>query len=274
MDDVITFADERATREPAGTPWKILIADDEPSMHLVTKLALGDFMFEGRPLELLSAFGEDDTRRLLSEHPDIALILLDVIMDTTDSGFTLVRYIRDTLANKEIRIIMRTGQSGNAPEDRIIISYDINDFKDKTELTVAKLRTTMISSLRTYSHLKIIAEEQRKSSANRAYLHGIIDSLSCVLFTLDPTLKVRLWNREAERWTGVSAESAAGRDLLEAAPLFAPLKPLLLEVRHEGRVEHPVELPSGKRAVVHLLLQELPGSDGPEILVRLDQSSG
>ena len=270
MNDVIAFADEKAPGRPSGSPWKILIADDEPSMHLVTKLALGDFTFEGRPLELLSAYGEEDTRRLLGEHPDIALILLDVIMDTMDSGFTLVRFIRDTLANKEIRIIMRTGQSGNAPEDKIIISYDINDFKDKTELTVAKLRTTMISSLRTYSHLKIIAEEQRKSSANRAYLHGIIDSLSSVLITLDPTLKVRLWNREAEHWTGVSAEAAAGRDMIDAAPLFAPLKPLLLEVRRTGRVEKPVNLSSGRRAAAHLLLQALPGSDGPEILVRLD----
>jgi CheY-like chemotaxis protein len=273
MDEAITFADEHSPDPASGQPWKILIADDEPSMHLVTKLALGEFTFEGRKLELLSAYGEDDTRTLLSEHPDIALVLLDVIMDTMDSGFTLVRYIRETLGNKEIRIIMRTGQSGNAPEDRVIIDYDINDFKDKTELTVSKLRTTLISSLRTYSHLKIIAEEQRKSSANRAYLHGIIDSLSSVLITLDPTLKVRLWNREAEVWSGVSAEAAAGRDLTAAAPGFAPLQPLLLEVRRMGRVEKPVVLGT-RRAMAHLLLQSLPGSDGPEILVRLDQTSG
>jgi CheY-like chemotaxis protein len=273
MDDAITFADEHSPGSTPGQPWKILIADDEPSMHLVTKLALGDFTFEGRRLELLSAYGEDDTRRLLDEHPDTALVLLDVIMDTMDSGFTLVRYIRETLGNKDIRIIMRTGQSGNAPEDNIIINYDINDFKDKTELTVAKLRTTLISSLRTYSHLKIIAEEQRKSSANRAYLHGIIDSLSSVLITLDPTLKVRLWNREAEVWTGVAAAAATGRDMVDAAPVFAPLKPLLLEVRRLGRVERAVEL-GERRATAHLLLQTLPGSDGPEILVRLDQTSG
>ncbi len=168
---------------------------------------------------------------------------------------------------------MRTGQSGNAPEDNIIINYDINDFKDKTELTVAKLRTTLITSLRTYSHLKIIAEEQRKSSANRAYLHGIIDSLSSVLVTLDTTLKVRLWNREAEAWTGVTAEAAAGHDLIDAAPLFAPLRPLLLETRRLGRVERQVNL-ADRRVSVHLLLQTLPGSDGPEILVRLDHTSG
>jgi len=94
------------------------------------------------PIGVAELLREADTRKLLDEHPDIALILLDVVMDTMDSGFTLVRYIRENLGNKDVRIIMRTGQSGNAPEDRIIIDYDINDFKDKTELTVAKLRTT------------------------------------------------------------------------------------------------------------------------------------
>lgn len=278
MDDVLTFADELAPEgEDRGTPWKILIADDEPSVHLVTKLALGDFTFEGRRVELLSAYGEEDTRRILGDNPDIALILLDVVMDTMDSGFTLVRHIRDTMRNKDVRIIMRTGQSGNAPEDRIIINYDINDFKDKTELTVAKLRTTMISSLRTYSHLKIIAEEQRKSQTNRAYLHTIIDSLSSVLVTLDFSGQVLLWNREAERWTGIAATEARGHDLFEVAPVFGPLKALFQEILdHPGPESHPriertaVPLWKGEQVFVHLILQVLPGSSGPEILFRLD----
>ena len=275
MDDILTFADELPAAGPnPGSPWKILIADDDPAVHLVTKLALGDFTFEGRRLELLSAYGEEDTRRLLGQHPDTALILLDVVMDTTDSGFALVRYIRETLKNKDLRIIMRTGQSGSAPEDRIIIDYDINDFKDKTELTVAKLRTTLISSLRTYSHLRIIADEQSKSSANRAYLHTIIDSLSSVLITLNLELRVLLWNREAERWTGIGPERATDRKLFEVAPVFEPLRSLfqdLLAAPDRGRLEKTsVPLWNGGQAFVHLILQTLPGSNGPEILFRLD----
>ena len=275
MDDVLTFADELPPSGPdKGAPWRILIADDDPSVHLVTKLALGDFTFEGRRLELLSAYGEDDTRRLMAEHPDIALILLDVVMDTMDSGFALVRYVRDGLKNKDVRIIMRTGQSGTAPEDRIIIDYDINDFKDKTELTVAKLRTTMISSLRTYSHLKIIAEEQRKSSANRAYLHTIIDSLSSVLITLDLDLRVLLWNEEAERWTGIAADSAVGRNLFEVAEFLEPLRSLFQELLTSavpGRLERTsIPLRKEGQVFVHLILQTLSGSSGPEILFRLD----
>jgi PAS domain S-box-containing protein len=181
------------------------------------------------------------------------------------------------MKNKEVRIIMRTGQSGTAPEDRIIINYDINDFKDKTELTVAKLRTTMISSLRTYSHLKIIAEEQRKASASRAYLHTIIDSLTSVLVTLDFAGRILLWNREAEHWTGLAATEATGRNLFEVAPVFAPLRGLfqdLLDQAETGgppRVERTaVPLWKGQQVFVHLILQILPGSTGPEILFRLD----
>jgi len=274
MDDVLTFADEpMPTSDANAGTWKILIADDEPSVHLVTKLALGDFRFEGRKLTLLSAYGEEDTRRLLKEHLDIALILLDVVMDTVDSGFALVRYIRDTLKNKDLRIIMRTGQSGNAPEDRIIIDYDINDFKDKTELTVAKLRTTMISSLRTYSHLQIIAAEQQKAQASRAYLHTIINSLSSVVLTVTEQGLVLLWNREAERWTGVLADEASGRNLFEVAPVFAPLRVLLNDVLHSprGKVERTaVPLWKGEQLFVHLILQVIEGSQDKEILFRLD----
>jgi len=278
MDDILTFAAEVTPPSlDSQPPWKILISDDEPSVHLVTRLALGDFRFESRSLELLSSYGEADTRKLLTDHPDIAVVLLDVVMETEDSGFSVVRYIRETLGNRDIRIIMRTGQSGSAPEDRIIIDYDINDFKDKTELTVAKLRTTLISSLRTYSHLKIIAEEQRKTTAHRAYLGSVLDSLSSVLIAVDLDLRVLLWNRQAQLWTGLGAEVVTGCDLFEVAPVFRPLKALFLQLATSSfsADQPPVErnavpLWNEGQVFVHLTLQKLEGANGPEILFRLD----
>ena len=272
MDDVLTFASEKDPPVFAGTPWKILIADDEPSVHLVTRLALGDFTFEGRRLELLSAYGEVDTRRLLSEHPDAALLLLDVVMDTVTSGFDLVRYIRDDLKNKELRIVMRTGQSGNAPEDRILINYDINDFKDKTELTVAKLRTTLISSLRTYSHLRIIDQERRKLASHRTYLQTIISSLNSVVVTLDSRFRVVLWNRQAEVLTGVSEAEAQGHDVFLVVPVFAPLRALLAGVLSTGRPaeQEGVTLAIGSAQDLHLSVQPLESDQGTELLIRLD----
>ncbi len=263
----MNFAEEPGlSSAPVSTTWKILIADDEPSVHLVTKLALGDFTFEGRKLELISAYGEEDVKAQLQSHPDIALILLDVVMDTADSGFDLVRYIRQELKNHEIRIIMRTGQSGNAPEDRIIINYDINDFKDKTELTVSKLRTTLISSLRAYNHLKKIAQSRR-------YLQDIINSLTSVLVTVDSHLNVVLWNQQIEQWAGIPVAEAVGKKLFEIAPWLGPLKPLLEAATTSRKADFRRNIPlfvNGAERFIHLQIHPLSADQGDELVVHLE----
>ncbi len=265
--DFINFAEEPSlSSTSAPTTWKILIADDEPSVHLVTKLALGDFTFEGRKLELLSAYGEDEVKVQLTTHPDIALILLDVVMDTADSGFDLVRYIRQELKNAEIRIIMRTGQSGNAPEDRIIINYDINDFKDKTELTVSKLRTTLISSLRAYNHLKKIAQSRR-------YLQDIINSLTSVLMTVDSHLNIVLWNKQIEQWSGIQGIDAVGKKLFDIAPWLSPLKPLLEAAAATRKADVRRNIPiyvNGAERFIHLQIQPLSVDQGDELVIHLE----
>lgn len=130
--------------------WKIIIADDEPEVHTVTRLVLRDFSFKERPLLFLSAYSGEETQRLIEEHPDTALLLLDVVMETDHAGLEVVKYIRDTLKNTFVRIILRTGQPGQAPERKVISTYDINDYKDKTELTSDRLYTTVMASLRAY----------------------------------------------------------------------------------------------------------------------------
>ncbi|MGB3976719.1 MAG: HD domain-containing phosphohydrolase [bacterium] len=141
--------------------WKIIIADDEPEVHTVTRLVLRDFSFKERPLLFLSAYSGEETQRLIEEHPDTALLLLDVVMETDHAGLEVVKYIRDTLKNTFVRIILRTGQPGQAPERKVISTYDINDYKDKTELTSDRLYTTVMASLRAYQDLLKI-ERNRK----------------------------------------------------------------------------------------------------------------
>ncbi len=159
------FSDEERRAEEAlegepGVPqdgWKILIVDDEEEVHRVTRLVLGDFRFHGKPLLFLSAYSAQEARALLREHPDVALVLLDVVMETEDSGLELVRYIRNELKNRRTRIILRTGQPGQAPEEIIILSYDINDYKEKTELSSRRLLTSVISALRAYRDILTIS---------------------------------------------------------------------------------------------------------------------
>lgn len=151
----------KITIEEAPTPWKILVVDDEVEIHQVTHLALHRFTYADRGLTFLAAHSAQEAKQVLAEHPDVAVILLDVIMESMQAGLDLVKYIRDELGNRVVRIILRTGQPGEAPEEAVIRLYDINDYKTKTELTRQRLAATLLISLRVYQHL-LQAEENRR----------------------------------------------------------------------------------------------------------------
>lgn len=133
--------------------WKVLIVDDDEDIHNVTRLALDDFNYKNKKIEFIDTYSGKETEKILQEHPDIAIILLDVVMESTHAGLELVKYIRENIGNKLSRIILRTGQAGQAPEKEVIHSYEINDYKTKTELTANKLFTVILSSLRSYEAL-------------------------------------------------------------------------------------------------------------------------
>ena len=157
MNDLL-FAD---AEEPVAhiddhAPWTVLVCDDEEDMHIATKLVLGPMHFERRGVRLLHAYSGEDARRILAEHTDVALILLDVVMETEDAGLRLVEHVRRELRNDAVRIVLRTGQPGMAPERTVIAEYDINDYKAKGELTAQKLFTTTLAALRAYAHIRAV----------------------------------------------------------------------------------------------------------------------
>ncbi|MEW6983405.1 response regulator [Colwelliaceae bacterium 6471] len=135
-------------------PWKILLVDDEPSIHQVTLLALKHIKFQDRGLVFKHCYSGIEAKEMMAEEQDIAIIFLDVVMETDHAGLDVARYVRDELHNHQVRIILRTGQPGSAPESEVINNYDINDYKTKTELTSAKLETSVISALRSYHELE------------------------------------------------------------------------------------------------------------------------
>jgi response regulator RpfG family c-di-GMP phosphodiesterase len=174
--------------------WKIIIADDDQEVHGMTRMVLSDYEFEGRSLEFLSAYSGEETLELMRRHPDTAVILLDVVMEADDSGLRVVQLIRGALANPFVRIILRTGQPGKAPETEVIARYDINDYKEKTELTAQKLYSTITSSLRTFRDMKIIDQNRRglekiiEASANlleapslKKFAQGVLMQLVSIL---------------------------------------------------------------------------------------------
>jgi signal transduction histidine kinase/CheY-like chemotaxis protein len=162
-DDIVHLIDDTGIRTPAaeGPRWKIAVIDDEPAVHDGTRFALSDYALNGQGIEIISAYSAAEGRELLRRHPDVAVILLDVIMESDTAGLELVEFIRKELKNDTVRIILRTGQPGQAPERRVIVDYDINDYKAKTELTADKLFTALTAALRSYQQLQRMVETRR-----------------------------------------------------------------------------------------------------------------
>lgn len=177
-DDDFLFIDDsdedEIIEEPIGEPWKVLIVDDDPEIHSVTQLALSDLMVLGRRLEYLHAYSGQDACQIIAEHDDMVLVLLDVVMETDDAGLNVVKHIREKLERQDIRIVLRTGQPGYAPEESVIKDYDINDYKTKTELTRRKLVTTVYAAIRSYQQIAAVSQ-------NRLGLEKIIGAASELL---------------------------------------------------------------------------------------------
>ena len=183
--------------------WKILLVDDEPAIHDVTVLALTGFEFEGRNLHFFHAYSGKEALEILDQHKDISIALIDVVMENEHAGLDLVDSIRNDLRNSMIRLILRTGQPGQAPERAVIKKYDINDYKEKTELTSQKLYSVVYTSIKSYRDL-LALEANRKGlervikASTEVYkvqklselINGILDQLVAVLYLDKDTVYV------------------------------------------------------------------------------------
>lgn len=152
---------QTTTKRATGMPWKVAIIDDEEQVHAVTQLVLKNTHIDDLPLQFLNAYSAAEGLSLFQNHPDIALAFIDVIMESDDAGLQLIHKIRNELGNHTTRIVLRTGQPGTSPEETVIRTYDINDYKSKTELTDTKLKTCVYSSIRSYRDIITIETSKR-----------------------------------------------------------------------------------------------------------------
>lgn len=204
-DPVLIFADEPLylsddeealmplldASQAAQEVWTALIIDDEPDVHRATQLALNNFKFEAKPLTFFSAYSMAEGKQLMTRHPEAAFVLLDVVMETHDAGLLLVQYIREELKNQQVRIILRTGHPGEAPEEAVILNYDINDYKLKVELTRQRLLTTTIAALRSYRDLMTIERQKLELAQTLACLQQTQRQLEEYTRTLESKVNER-----------------------------------------------------------------------------------
>ncbi|WP_341971309.1 EAL domain-containing protein [Roseateles sp. PN1] len=246
-DDLLEFLEgpEPGDRDPAGSAshWRILIVDDDSDVHKATELAMQGLLVEGQPLTFVHARSAAEARYVLAHEHDLAVVLLDVVMETEDSGLQLVRYIRDELQLASLRIVLRTGQPGYAPEIETVQAYDINDYKTKSELTRTRLYTVLTAAIRSYRQicaleanrrgLEIIVEASTELSRLRGlhrFSEGVVTQICAMLGILPEGLVCAQVGSDAS--TDVRIVAAAGQysslmDLpLSSVPISAVRDPL------------------------------------------------
>lgn len=198
MDDDLAFLDEDSAQDPEHVrqPWRVLVVDDDEDVHQATVFALRDARVLGRNLEFLHAYNSAEALAILRETDNIAAILLDVVMETEDAGLRMVGQIRESLGLHAVRIILRTGQPGYAPDIEAISRYDINDYKTKAELSRSKLYTTLTAAVRSYDQivrldagkrgLELIVDNANRFMAEQgsaAFTQGVIEQLAALIGT-------------------------------------------------------------------------------------------
>ncbi|CAO3410863.1 Response regulator [Azospirillum largimobile] len=278
--DVLEFAAESvdAAGGRQNPPWQILIVDDDHEVHAITRVVLGEMTFEERPVRFLSAYTARQARSLLAENPGIAAILLDVVMETDDAGLKLVRHIREEMGNRQVRIILRTGQPGQAPERQVIAAYDINDYKAKSELTAQKLYTAAVAALRSYQHIATIErgrqglERVMEAAVHLAglrsrsqFLAGLVGRASALVTDATTAL---LCGTGEDGGVAVLAEAGLPTDL--PAEAAADIAAALNDGRTRWGVRHGVAVLRGRdAAALALCLLGGPFAEGDRPLLEL-----
>jgi len=174
MKSSFNFAPSRKKEEKTTKHFNILIVDDDKSVHIVTKLSLKDFTYEGWTLNFTSAFSAEEAKSILRSDIEFAVVLLDVVMESETSGLEVADFIRNDINNHLLRITLRTGQPGQAPEQEVIVNYDIDNYRNKTELSSDKLFSVMYTSIRNFKKLQelerknIVLEEEKNRSEHYA----------------------------------------------------------------------------------------------------------
>jgi PAS domain S-box-containing protein len=218
--------DASASVDQAPTPpWKVLVVDDEPDIHAVLRLAMQDMVVEGHPLQLFDAGSADEAKAMLAAHPDIALVLLDVVMETEQAGLALVRYVRQELDNRMVRIVLVTGQPGYAPQREVVANYEIDGYRLKSELTADRIFVSVYAGLRAYRSLQDQALQRVQLDAAEEDLRkeqllkvAIVESSDDAIIgeALDGT--ITSWNPAAEKILGHTAGEMVGKSIQSIIP--------------------------------------------------------
>lgn len=176
LDSELAFLEqEEAAATAVDGAWKLLVVDTDPQVHENVRQALADYRFDNGRVEILSAGSAGDARALLGEHADIAVVLLEAVLETDTAGLELIPYIRQELANPYTRVIVCTAHPDRVPEDKVVEAYDVNDYRTRAHFTADRLRTSLTMAVRTYASLLALATSRKELARVAVATAGLLD---------------------------------------------------------------------------------------------------
>ncbi len=231
--------------ETGVEPWRVLVVDDDPEVHAMTAVLLRDFLFEGRSFAPVTARSSAEALAAAAADPDIPVALIDVVMEAPDSGLVLVRRIREELGNRRMRLILRTGQPGSAPERDVIQGWDVNDYKSKTEITAQKLFTALVAAVRSWRDIARVSQmAEELGGLNTALERRVAERTRALNEAKEAAERALARETEAKRQlrqflsmmshefrTPLAVIDSAAQMLLLAAEASPPMRPRLETIR-------------------------------------------
>lgn len=225
-----------------------MVVDDDVDVHDFTCCALAGSSFVGKPLQLIQAFSGEEAKRLAGEHPDLALILLDLAMETRDAGLKVAEYIREELQNMRVRITLNTSLSDFAYERLGEENFHVNDYREKKEMSVTLLQTHVRLSLAAYRNMAAMEQhlkEMYKSAENEIRLIKLNKRIMEIGIALSA-------EKNLDSLLEMILEEAIGVSLADAATLYIKKGDCLyfkifrnrsLNIKKGGTSGIPIELP-------------------------------
>lgn len=163
MDELFQFSPEVTKDVVTSTQvWKVLSVEDDAHYQASLVNILDGFEVMGHQVQMLTASSAYRAAEIIADTPDLAVALLDVVMEHDEAGLQLVDTIRQVLGNSALRVILLTGQPGMAPFNDVMQRYDIDEYWQKTDITADKIRSVVAAHIRTWSAYHEL-ESARKS---------------------------------------------------------------------------------------------------------------
>lgn len=151
--------------------WKVLIVDENDFTHVDIKENINNLKFENKYINFYDAYTVGEAISILREENDMALVLINVDIETKDYGLKLVKHIRETLNLIDIRILLMIEDKDDSFKEDTILDYDINGCGEKSSFIYKKVKTEIVSALRCYRDIKKIKD-------NRDAMKKVVSSIT------------------------------------------------------------------------------------------------